>query len=426
MSNRTYTPGVGNSPFGLTVANPQSANYITDAATGTTGAGTNLLRKAIEEAIYSSVPQQYYALKLLFQKPFKDELSDEFEYLEKTFGRTALTVTTTASAVAASAGAEVTQVLPMSADSVTRIQPDDMIIYPDGTKAIVRSISNQNVTVASQTSIGLPAVAATDIFAIWAPLMADGATSFSHYDRMQTITRYNYIQWMLRAARWNKIELKKYENLGTTDYLDLDRAEKMEQLRTDLFITLFNGTRGEFRVASGIPAKTTNGIYPSMVGAGSMSGNPTIAGLRAQFETLAFKTNYKQEGGTRMIYGCPEMLHALSTVFKDPAVRYAPNDTVSSMDLKQYTFGGMNFVPVPCQLFVEQSCFPASWARKLLILDQETIQPVKMKGLPAMDSGSTLDKGSNGTREGFKDWWVEAQMGVKFNNPLASFTLDIQ
>lgn len=425
MSNRTYTPGVGGLPFGNVPANPQSANYITDSGYGATG--TILLQKAIERAIYSAVPEQYYALKLIFQKQFEDVLSDEFEYLEKTFGRTALASNGTASAVSASAGAEVTQTITMTADSITRIRENDIIMYPDNvTKAIVRSFSGNDVTVASQTSIGLPAVASGDVFSIQGPLMADGESNFYHWDRMQTVTRYNYIQLFLRAARWNKVELIKYQNLGTTDYLVKDKAEKMEQLRTDLFVTFFNGTRGEFKMSSGNPAKTTAGIFPSMLSAGSMSGNPTTAGLRSTFSTLAFKTNYKQEGGTRMIYGTPEMLYELSKVFKDPGTRYAPNDTVSSMDLKQYEFGGMKFVPVPCQLFQEQSCFPAQWQRKILVLDQETIQPVKLKGLAAMDSGSTLDKGENGTRESFKDWYVEANLGLKFNNPLGSFYMDIQ
>lgn len=425
MSNRTYTPGVGGLPFGNVPANPQAANYITDSGYGATG--TILLQKAIERAIYSSVPEQYYALKLLFQKTFQDKGSDEFEYLEKTFGRTALTSTATASAVAASAGAEVTQVIAMSSDSVTRIQLNDIIMYPDNvSKAIVRSISSLNVTVASHTSLGLPAVASGDVFSVQGAFMADGESAFYNYSRMQTVTRYNYIQFFLRAARWNRIELQKYINLGTTDYLDKDKLEKMEQLRTDLFVTFFNGTRGEFKMSSGNPGKTTAGIYPSMLAAGSMTGNPTTAGIVSTFKNLAFKTNYKQEGGTRMIYGTPEMIHEISKAFKDPGTRYAPNDTVSSMDLKQYEFGGMKFVPVTCQLFQEQSAFPAAWQRKILVVDQTAIQPVKMKGIPAIDSGETLDKGPNGTREGFKDFYVEGQLGVQFNNPLGSFYMDIK
>lgn len=424
MSNRTYTPGVGNSPFGNLQANPQSANYITDS--GYSATGTILLRKAIEETIYSAVPEQYYALKLVFAKGFEEKLSDEFEYLESTWGRTTLTVTTTASAVAASAGNEVTQVIPMAADSVTRIQPNDMIVYPDNTKAIVRSISGNNVTVASLTSVGLPAIAATDTFAIAGPLIGDGDSSFYNYTRMQVITRYNYIQRMLRARRWANWELLKYKNLGTTDYLTKDKAEVMTQLRTDLFIAVFNGTRGEAKISSGIPAKTTGGIYPSMVAAGSMSGNPTTAGLRASLETLGFNSNFKAVGGVRMMYGTPEVLYQVSKVFKDPGLRYAPNDEIAKMDLLEYRFGDMRFVPVSCQLFNETSCFPPSWQRKLLVLDQESIQPVKMKGAPAMDAGETLPKGNRGSREDFQDFWTEANVGLQFNNPLGCFSLDIQ
>jgi hypothetical protein len=157
-----------------------------------------------------------------------------------------------------------------------------------------------------------------------------------------------------------------------------------------------------------------------------MSANPTTAALRSTFETLSFKTNFKKEGGVRMIYGTDEMLYELSKVFKDPGLRYAPNDTVANMNLFEYRLGTQRFVPVPCELFKEQSCFPASWQRKLLVLDQETITPVKMKGIPAMDSGSTLDKGDNGTREGFKDWFVEANLSLRFNNPLGSFSMDVQ
>lgn len=42
-----------------------------------------------------------------------------------------------------------------------------------------------------------------------------------------------------------------------------------------------------------------------------------------------------------------------------------------------------------------------------------------------MDSGATLDKGTSGTREDFKDWYVEANLSLQFNNPLGSFWLDI-
>lgn len=424
MSQQVYTPGTGNSPFGNLQTNPQASNYETDS--GYSATGSILIAKAIKEAIFDASPEQYKALRLVFEKGIEDVNNDEFEFLEKTFDRTAVEATSSPVAVAAVPGSEVTQVIAMTADSVTRIAPDDIIVYPDGTKGIVRTIATLNVTVASQTSQGLPAVAAGQIFSIQAPLYADGASAFSHYDRMQTVTRYNYVQQFLRAERWTRVELLKYQNSGTTNYLDLAKKVKMNQLRTDLFVSYFNGTRGEFKLASGLAAKTMGGIFPTMVSAGAMSGNPTIAGLPTTFETLAFKTNHKKEGGVRFVYGTDEMLYILSKSFKQDGIRYAPNDKIADLNLTEYRLGTQRFVTVPCELFKEASCFPPSWARKLLVLDQETIQPIKMKGLPAFEQGDTLDKGTNGTREGFKDFWVGANLSQRFNNPLGSFYIDVQ
>jgi len=424
MSGTVYTPGTGGAPFGLLNANPQESNYQTDS--GYSAQESILLEKAVRRAIFDASPAQYKALRLIFEKPMEEELSDEFEFLEKTFQRTALVATSSPVAVVAVAGSEVTQVIAMDAASVASIAPDDVIAYPDGTKAIVRSIATLNVTVASLTSIGLPAVTAGDVFSIQSAIAGDGASSFSHYERTSTITRYNYIQLFLRAARWGRVELQKYQNLGRTNYLDIDKAEKMNQLRNDLFVSFFNGTRGEFKLASGIAAKAMGGIYPTMQAAGSMSANPTTAGLRSSFEQLGFKTNYKAEGGVRMMYACDEMLYEVSKVFKDPGVRYAPNDRIADLNLYEYKIGSMRFVPVSTELFKEASCFPASWARKILVLDQETITPVKMKGIPATNMGSTLDKGENGTREGFKDFYVEGNLSLRFNNPLGSFSIDVK
>ena len=202
MSNQTYVPGTGNAPYGNLQANPEAAQYLTDS--GYSATGSILLQKAIREAIFDSAPEQYKALRLVFEKGIEDVNLDEFEFLEKTFGRSALEATSSPIAVAASPGAEVTQVIAMTAASVTHIVVNDVIVYPDGTKAIVRSISSLNVTVASQTSVGLPAVTSGDIFSVQSTIIGDGDSQFYHYDRMQTVTRYNYIQMFLRASRWSR------------------------------------------------------------------------------------------------------------------------------------------------------------------------------------------------------------------------------
>jgi hypothetical protein len=415
MSQINYTPGTGNSPFGNIAANPQASNYGT--ASGFSASETILIAKAVREAIFDAAPEQYMALRLVFEKDFEEVNLDEFEYLE---------ANATQTAQAAVPGAIQTQTLTLTAATSTKIGIDKIIIYPDGTKATITAVlSPLTFTVKSQTGAGLPAIAVGDIFSVQSTLVADGANYFADYERTETITRYNYIQMFLRARRWTRMELLKYQNSGTTNYLDIDRKDKIDQLRVDLFNSFFNGTRGEFQLSSGAPAKSMGGIYPTMVAAGSMTANPTIAGLRTAFETLAFKTNFKKEGGTRMIYATDEMLYELSKIFKDPGTRYAPNDKIADLNLTEYRMGTMKFVPVPCELFKEQSCFPKEWARKILVLDQETISPVKMKGLPSMFSGTTLDKGANGTREDFKDWYTEANLSLRFNNPLGSFYIDV-
>lgn len=425
MSNRNYTPGLGNLPFGNTNTNAQSSEYAT--ISGYSPVESILIAKAIKRAIFDAAPAQYNALKLLYAKPFEDVNNDEFEYLENTFGRSALVSNAIVAAVAAVPGVPASQTLTFTAASMTHLTPDLIIIYPDNTKAVIRTIASATtVTVESQTSGGLPAVAVGDVFAIQSTIMADAMDYFSNYERLETVTRYNFVQFFLRAARWGRIELQKYENSGTTDYLVVDKEQKLKQLRVDLFNSFFNGNRGEFRISSGYIAKSMGGIYPTMVAAGSMSSNPTVAGLKAAFETLAFATNYKQEGATRFIYGCDEILYELSKVWKEPGVRYTPSDEIANLNLTEYKLGTMKFVPVNCELFRESSCFPADWKRKLLIIDQETITPKKMKGIPALEMGTTLDKGSNGTREGFKDWWVQAQLSLEMNNPLSSFWIDVQ
>lgn len=424
MSQATYTPGTGNAPYGVLPANPQSANYITDSGYGATG--TNLIQKAIKEAIFDASPQMFKALRLVFEKNMIDKNLMEFEYLEKTFGRTQAEATNSPVLVAAIAGSEVTQTIAMTADSVTRIAVDDMIQYPDGTKAIVRTIAALNVTVASLTSIGLPAVTAGETFAILGPAYGDGKTSFSHYDRTQVVTRYNYIQQFLRADRWTRIELLSYQNAGTTDYLEVSKAEKMNQLRIDLMVAYFNGTRGEVKLADGVITKTMGGIFPAMVAAGSMNANPTTTSLPTTFEQLALRSNFKAEGSTRFLFGTEEMLYTLSKSFKKEGLRYEPTDKIADLNLMEYKIGSSSYVPVSTELFRESSAFPKSWARRILCLDIASIRPCKMKGLPAFEAGSTLMMGQNGSREGFKDNWVAANISQEFNNPLGSFWMDVQ
>ena len=423
MSNTNYTPGLGNLPFGNRETNPQGSFYNGDSEYSP--AELNLIQKAIKEVIFDAAPAQYNALKLLFAKPFSEKNLDEFEYLEKTFGRSPIEAGAISAAQAAVPGTHQTQSITVTAASASRISPDMIIIYPDGTHGVVTAVSGTTLTVNSLTDGGLPAVASGDIFAIQSTIRSDGMDYFSSYERLDTVTRYNYIQFFLRARRWARIELQKYINAGTTDYLKNDKEEKMKQLRVDMFNSFWNGVRGEYTISNGYAAKAMGGIYPTMNDAGSAAGTPTLAGLQATFESLAFLTNFKAEGGTRFIYATDQMLNEFSKIYKQPNLFYEPNNETANLRLSMIKLGTMNFVLVPCELWREESCFEADWARRVIVLDQDTVRPVKMKGIPALEMGETGDL-KEGRREDFKDWWVRSQLSIEFNNPVASFSMDVQ
>jgi hypothetical protein len=167
------------------------------------------------------------------------------------------------------------------------------------------------------------------------------------------------------------------------------------------------------------------GIYPTMVNAGAAQLSCTVAGLQATFESAAFATNFKAEGATRFIYGTDEVLNEFSKIYKQPGLRYTPDNEIAKLNLKRIELGSMNFVLVPCELWREESCFESDWARRIVVLDQDTIRPVKMKGIPQTEMSET-DNIAQGSREDFKDFVVRAQMSLEFNNPVASFIIDVQ
>ncbi len=423
MSNTNYVPGLGNLPFGNRNTNPEGSFYSGDSEYNPVE--SDLIAKAIKYAIFDAAPAQYDSLKVLFSKPFSEKNLDEFSYKEKSFGRSPIEAAGVVGAAGAVPGAHQTQAITLTGPSLIRISPDLIIIYPDGTHGVIQSIAGAVITVNSLTNGGLPAVAIGDVFAIQSTVRSDGMDYFSNYERLDDITRYNYIQFFLRARRWAKVELQKYINAGTTNYLASDKEEKMKQLRIDMFNSFWNGVRGEYTISSGYAAKAMGGIYPTMQAAGAASANPTLAGLKATFETLAFQTNFKSEGATRFIYGTDEILNEFSNIYKQPGLRYEPNNEIANLKLSRIRLGTSDYVLVPCELWREESCFESSWARRVIILDQETVRPVKMKGIPALEMGQT-DNLKKGSREDYTDWWCRAQLSIEFNNPVASFSLDIQ
>lgn len=425
MARDVYTPGSQNDPYGNIVANPEASEYGDYSAFSPEE--TIHLQKAIRSAIFNAAPAQYNALKLLYQKEPQPRNNDEVQYTERTFGRDPIEVDT---GTGGQTGAPQTIVssnpITLTAGSTDNIAVDDIVVFPDNTKGTVTDISGNDIIVSSITGGDIPATNSGDVLAIQSTIYGDGLDYFSHYGRLQTITRHNYIQFFLRARRWTRLEYQKYINSATTDYLETDKIDKLEQLRTDLFVSFFNGDRGEYQLGNGGYAKSMGGIFPTIEAAGAQSANPTLAGLQAAIESLTFSTNYKAEGETRFLVGTDQILHEVSKIYKEEKVRYEPNSQVANLNLSMIQLGTHNLVLVPAELFKDPSCFPSVWQNRLLCVDMESIQPVRVRGIPPMSMGTTLDRKDGGTRENFKDWWCEAQLGLEINNPLGFYWIDVQ
>lgn len=392
---------------------------------------TLLIRRAIAREIFDAVPKKYAALRLLMDKPVEYVDNDVFTYLEKTFGRIALK----AAAITAT-GAE--QDITLSTGGAKNVTINKVIVYPDNSKGVVFKVdtSTDHIWVRKfNGAANLTAVATDDYFSIQTSVIADGQNFLSHYDRMSKVERYNYIQLMHRDKRWSRKEMQKFANLSTTNYFALDKKEQMDLLLQDMFISLWNGKRGEVDIsvpgvtspthANSYRAMTMAGIFPSMVSAGSASASGvTKATLQESFEALAFETDYKTEGGVRFIFAQNALLYELSKAWKETGLRYKPESKIGDLNLSIYKIGDMSFVPVATELFKEVSCFPVTWQHRIFVLDTETIHPVCMKGYQPIEVGQTSPKGTHGSIQDYTEWWVQGMLSLRFNNPLSSFYMD--
>lgn len=396
---------------------------------------TNLIRDAIIRAIFDQAPKQYDPLKILNMAPLTGVPLDEFYYKEKVYSREALTVKSWVSGTAT-----ITLKGTYARELDMPVKVNTVIVDSGGTPHIITTLTHSAVadssTIVIEKQTGGAAYGAgdfveDDVLSIEAAVIADGMETFANPDRTRLIERYNYIQLYQRTQKWTPLEFQKLVNAGTTNVLDFEKVEKLNNLRLDLFSTYFNGTRGEWTIrafdASGTTykAKSMQGIYPAMVAGGSQHSTVSLSGLQTAFESLAFATNHKAEGGVRMIYATDELLYEISKLYKEPGIRYRPTDRIADLNLKQYNIGSMQLVPVSCELFKEHSAtLPPAWENRIIVLDQATVSRVVMNGIPAQQMGQTDNK-QKGAFQDYTIWWVFAQQSLKFNNVLGSFYIDV-
>ena len=420
-SSEGFLYGAANNPsapqnaFGNLVTNAPGSAYATAASTTSTG----LIQRITKKLIFDAAPQQFFDLKLLAMKPFEQVSSDEFYFHEMGFGREPITLG--AGGITGGAPTENGVVIGTGTEFISK---DTILVLPDNSKVIVKDVpTTTTINIASIDGGNISAHIAGKVLSNLAPVEADGSDSISQYFRMDTEERYNYVQMLVKAMRFGRMELYKYENAGTTDnFLSMQKQRMLQQFRIDLSNTLWNGERAAVTTASGGKAKTTGGIFPSMVAAGSPSVSTTAANLDSAFESLVLDTEFKAYGATRFLYGTPRRIHDLTQLYKKAATRYAPSEDVARLQLTAIDMGSSKIVLVPMKRFEETSCFPTIWKDRMILLDQESVGVVQCWG---EEMGETMDRRGGATLQNYKDFWVSTTFGVQFNNPLGSGYIDI-
>jgi len=419
MASKSYTatpsdvnPTAAQGAFPHWNSNPIGSEYAS-----TYGKDTTIhLQRDIYPTIIKSIPEQYTALRLLMSRPTLNKTSDVFDFTERTIARPSLVVVTGGS-----------NACTLQAGQGSSVAVNDELVLPDNTHVKISTITGDALTVAPQTGVGAVTISANDLLVVGAPLTTDGVNFVSHFDRLNTVTHTNYIGQGQRGRRWSRLEMTKYQNAGTTNYYNEDKLEQMELIYQDMFYTFWNGKKGEYTITAPVSgggnysAKTPNGIYPLMVETGSQHATSSPLTIVADFEKLAFNSNYKGVSAPRFIFGTDKMLYELSKSFKNP-IRYAPNDKIADLNLTQYEMGTMKFIPVPTALFESRSnLFPAFFENMLFVLDIDTINPVCIQGYQPIELNETKQMESEGGRETFKDFTAKFTLGLQMSNTDGSF-----
>lgn len=377
-----------------------------------------LVQKLTNRAIFDAAPQQFMDLKLLNMVSPEQVNSDEFFFQEMAYQREPLVAT----AIAGGVGYPASQVI--SVQSVDNIATNTIISYPNGQKGSVTNVDTAllTITVTPYNGDTLPSVAVDDVLANVSSVDHDGSEGFAQYFRASTIERSNYVQLFNKAIRYSEVELHKLKNQGTTsNFLEMEKAAMFNQHRIDISNAFWVGQKGEVITQNGTPAKTTGGVYTSMLEAGAPNALASTATLVDAFEDVILNSEYGDYGTTRMAFMTPRIHRALTLAYKDEHTRYQPNDEIALLNLREVNLGSSRIVLVPFKRFEDRASFPSSFENKIVILDMKNIKRTQLWG---ERSGDTL-KLEDGVPKRYGDVWVDCNMGVKMHNPLACAWVDL-
>lgn len=386
----------------------------------------------VRRIIYDSTPEEYPDLKILMMNEMESIAGDEFIYWEAQIFRKGVITPVLVSNIAA-ANEQVIPVVNTGAASV-----DTLIVHP-ATEQVANivnvSTGASTMTIRAMSGETLPALSSgtSYIFGNMSTITADGQSNIVQSQRRtDMIKRTNNVQLFNRSTSFGVVEMGKYLDGGTTNYIDQNRKDLMDEFKYDYANAYWMGRKGEVILANGTPAKTMGGIAPSMYASGSYQATVTPANLLEGIRQACLNTLFKKRGYVKFLYIHPTWIDELQKQYKQPLVRYVPetsggkNSDTIDLELQMIKFGHTSVVFVPMQRFEPQSgSFPASWYKKGFLLDQSSIKPCFCKYFPEGMGQLQSRMTTNTNLNTYDTEYIQGSLSQRHDNPLGGAIINV-
>lgn len=434
MSQRSYTENVNNLPYGLANTNAPGSPYAAAFNRGV----TNHLFLPVDPIIFDAQPQQFLDLQYLMAFATKEMPGDEITWHEDVWSRSPIVTRANFAGVALSAGVSVVGNIPITAATLPFVFVGQQIYYTgsDGvfTQASVTVVTStggaEAITVSSQVGQPLAPLASGSNITNGMTLGSDGQSTFTNPTRLQTVQRTNLIEVLGPEQKlWNHLERMKWKNQSQTNFIERDMKTMLTQLKVSLCQRIWIGKYGENVTLGGAIAKNTEGIVPAIQNNGGATLNSTMSTVWDDMTTGVFATNFGPVSNERVIFGTPEMLHALNMKQKAEFIRYSSDSKVFDLDFEEWRFGGQKITLVPTQIWNDPASFPEEYQRRLVVLQKQNISLCTMRGVPMLQQEVKISQSRNNITPfeiyDFERFTVQGMVGTETKNAAQSFIIDV-
>jgi len=434
MAQRSYAENVNNAPYGLQNTNAPGSPYAAAFGRGV----TSHLMLPVDPVIFDAQPRQFLDLQYLMAFASKDNPGDELIWEENVWSRSPIVLRAIFAGVAATPGARVTGTIPIAASSLVSVFPGQQLYYRGSNgvyaQVIVVSVTAtggaEAIVVRSQTGQPIPPAASGATLTNGMTFGADGQSTFTQPTRIQTVRRTNLIEKIGPEQKlWNEMERIKWRNLQQTNFMEKDMQDMLTQLKVSACQRIWIGKYGESEGLEGAIGKNTEGIVPAIQNNGGATLNSTISTVWDDITTGIFATNFGPLSNDRVVFGTPEMLHAINMKQKAEFVRYEAGDTTSSSDFEVWRFGGQTLTLVPTQIWNDPASFPPEYARRLVVLQKENVKLATMRGVPMLRQEVKVSQSRSNTEPfaifDFERYTVQGMVGTEMKNAAMNFIVDI-